>query len=52
MDKNSELTFFSFKKSAKLVRVRFGCGLDWRIYGILHFSRSEHVWLGMSNYFS
>ena len=25
--------FFSFKKRQKLVRIRFGCGLDSRIYG-------------------
>ena len=26
--------FFSLKKSSKLVQIRFGCGLDSRIYGI------------------
>ena len=34
MDLNRELTFFSFKKSAKLVQIRFGCVLDSRIYGV------------------
>ena len=31
-----KITFFSLRNRQKLVRIRFGCGLDSRIYGIFY----------------
>ena len=57
--------FFSLKKSSKLVQIRFGCGLDSRIYGIRchesdvwskalthSFTSSNLMWIGGSKILS
>ena len=34
--------FFRLRNRQKLVRIRFGCGLDWRIYGT-HTHTHTHI---------